>query len=279
MSQFLKLFKKVVKKIAVFFDKKAGRIEKRFRLMISVIILSTLMLFSTFFFFDKAIFFLPLLIFTTYFLTYFSLLEGIKNIGWFSLFFMPITVTVSFYLFYFLFPIRWLTRLPFIIIYSISIYANLLTSNIFNVGVEKSLQLYRAAFSVNFLYQAIVGYLLFNFLFSLKQIFLINVLGGGTIAFLLAFHLFWSIRLKKYIEREVLNYSLLVGIILAQLAFIISFMPANTTIASLFLTASYYSLGGIFYNFLDQRLFKETIREYVVVWLFVLVVTFLSLNW
>lgn len=272
MKKFLSSFHKN-------FLKKAGKIEKRYRLIVSVVILAGIMLFSTFFFFDKAVVFFPLLALSAFFLTYFSLLEGIEGVGWFGFFFMPLTLTLSFYLFYFLFPGRWLTRLPFILIYAVSLYAVLLTSNIFNVGVEKSLQLYRAAFSINFFYQVVVGFLLFNFLFSLKQIFVVNMVGVGIITFLLVFHLFWSIRLKKYVEEEVLKIAFLVGLILAQLALVVSFIPAKTTIAALFLTASYYSLAGLLYNFLDQRLFKETIREYVTVWFFVLTITFLSLNW
>ncbi len=268
-----------MKKLLAFFRKRAGKIEKRYRLIISVSALVGLMLFSTFFFFDKAVIFVPLLAIASFFFTYFSLLEEIEGVGWFGFFFMPVALSLSFYLFYFLFPGRWLTRLPFIVIYAISLYAVLLTSNIFNVGVEKSLQLYRAAFSVNFFYQAIVGFLIFNFLFSLKQIFIINAVAVGIIGFLLAFHLFWSIRLKKHIEPDVLKIALLTGLILAQLALVVSFIPITTPIAALFITASSYSLGGLFYHFLDQRLFKETIREYTIVWIFVLVIVFLSLNW
>lgn len=268
-----------MRKFLLGFRKKAGRIEKRFRLLISVLVLTSLMLLSTFFFFDKAFIFLPLFIVSAIFFTYFSLLEGIEGVGWFGFFFLPVVVTVSFYLFYFLFPARWLTRLPFIIIYSISFYAVLLTSNIFNIGVEKSLQLYRAAFSVNYFYLTVVSFLLFNFLFSLRQIFFVNLLGAAIVGFLLSFHLFWSIRLKKYIEEEILRLALLMGLILGELAFVASFVPVKTAIASLFLTAVFYSLGGLFYNFLDQRLFKETVRGYIIVCVFVMIIVLLSLNW
>lgn len=261
------------------FKKQASQIEKRYRLIMAVLILSVLMLFSTFFFFDKAVIFIPLLLISAFLLTYFSLLEGIEDIGWFGFFFMPLTITLSFYLFYFLFPARWLTRLPFIVIYGVSIYAILLVSNIFSVGVEKSLQLYRAAFSVNFFYQTIVAFLLFNFLFSLGQLFLITIIGVAMVSFLLSFHLFWTIRLKKYLEKDVLRFALLTGLILGEMALVVSFVPVKTAIAALFLTATFYSLGGIFYNFLDQRLFKETIREYTIVWVFVLIISLLSLSW
>ena len=268
-----------MKKIFQSVQKKVSKIEKRYRLIASSAILSFLMLFSTFFYFDKAVIFLFLLTVFSFSLTYFSLSEKIEGVGWFGFFFMPIVISISFYLFYFLFPIRWLTRLPFIIIYAISIYAVLLTSNIFNVGVKKSLQLYRAAFSVNFFYQTIASFLLFNFFFSLKQFFFVNALGTAVIVFLLSLHLFWTIRLKKYIEKEVLKYALFVSLVLAELSLLVSFVPVKTTIIALFLTTSFYSLSGLVFNYINERLFKETVREYAIVWIFVLLISLLSLSW
>ena len=195
-----------LKDLRYFFERRAIKIDKRLRLVISVLILGLLMLFSTFFNFDKAPIFLLIFVFTSYFLSYFSLLEGIKKIGWFGLFLMPLLITVFFYLFYFLFPGRWLTRLPFIFIYEVSIYAVLLCANIFNVGVEKNLQLYRAAYSINFFYQAVASFLFYNVLFSFKYNFLINVIGAGIFTFLLSLQLFWAIKLDKHLEKEILLY-------------------------------------------------------------------------
>jgi hypothetical protein len=268
-----------LKVIRQFIERRAIKIDKRIRLVISVIILGLLMLFSTFFNFDKAIFFLPIFITTTYLLSYFSLLEGIKKIGWFGLFLMPELITIFFYLFYFLFPARWLTRLPFIFIYEVSIYAVLLCANIFNVGVEKNLQLYRAAFSINFFFQAVVSYLFYNVLFSLKYNFLINMFGAGISAFLLSMQLFWSIRLNRFLDRSVLIYSVFTTLLMAEMGLLISFVPSRTAVYALFLTACYYSITGIIHHHIDEKLFEETIREYVSVWVFVLVITILSLSW
>lgn len=262
-----------------FFEKKASRVDKRLRLVISVLILGLLMLISTFFNFDKAFFFLPVFIVVTYFLSYFSLLEGIKKIGWFGLFLMPELITIFFYLFYFLFPGRWLTRLPFIFIYEVSIYAVLLCANIFNVGVEKNLQLYRAAFSINFFYQALVSFLFYNVLFSLKYNFFINVIGAGIGSLLLSLQLFWTIRLNKYLEKDVLIYSLFMALLMAEIGLLISFVPLRIPVYALFLSATYYSITGIICHYIDQKLFKETIREYVSVWVFVMIIILLSLSW
>jgi hypothetical protein len=268
-----------LKSIINSFKKKAIKIEKRLRFVISALVLTLTMLISTFFSFDKAYIFIPVFIVLTYFFTFFSVLEDIEKIEWFSLFFMPILLTLSFYLFYFLFPVRWLTRLPFMVLYAISAYALMLCANIFNVGVEKSLQLYRAAFSVNFFFQSLVGFFLFNVIFSFRLNFFFNGLLIALIIFLLAYHLYWSIRLRLGIEKENVLYAGLTAFLLFELAVVCSFVPLKPMIFSLFIISSYYSLAGLIYNHLDQRLFSQTVREYLFVWFFVLTVTLLSINW
>jgi len=270
--------KKIFKGILSGFTKKVLKIEKRIRFVTSTLALSSLMLFTTFFFFDKALVFIPILILVSYFFTFFAIIEGIEEIEWFSLFIVPVILTLSFYLFYFLFPVRWLTRIPFIIIYGISIYANLLTSNIFNVKMEKSLQLYRAAFSVNFFFHTIVIFLLFNNLLSFHLGFMINGLITGIVVFLLGLQLYWSVKMPPKLDREIFSYALLTAAVLVELTVILSFVAVRGTILSLFLASSYYSFGGLIYSYLDQRLFKETIREYLFVWGFVFIITLLAIK-
>ncbi len=254
------------------------RIEKRVRFVISSLLLSFLMLFSTFFLFDKAWFFIPVLGLFAYVLTYFSIIESIEKSEWLTLFILPVFFTISFYLFYFLFPVRWLTRVPFILIYSVSIYAMFLTSNILNVGVEKSLQLYRAAFSVNYFYQTVIVFLFSNILFSFRVNYLINALGLGIVMLPLAIQLLWSIKLDLTLEKAIFLYAALISIIVAQIALIVSFLPLKASLSALVVTASYYSLSGLINSYLDNRLFKQTIREYLFVWCFVLAIALLTLG-
>lgn len=256
-----------------------GTIEKRTRFIISTVFLTILLLISTFFFFDKAWLFIPIFIIAAYGATYFAVVEGIEKNEWVTLFFMPIMVTVSFYLFYFLFPVRWLTRIPFITFYAISIYAMFLVSNIFNVGGEKSLQLYRAAFSVNYFYQSLVVFLFSNLILSLKLNFftssiLFLILGGS-----IATHLFWSIKLELFWEKHVVSFGLLVGLIMWQVGLITSFIPLQSSVIALLLSAIFYSIGGLVYLHLDNRLFKETVREYVFVLIFVIIIVICTINW
>lgn len=259
--------------------RRMSKIDKRIRLVLSSLLLTFAVLIATFFQIENAIYFIPLLIFLSYVCTIFTLSEDIENIGWFSFFFMPIMLTITFYLEYYLVPGRWLTRLPFIVMYGISIYAILLTSNIFNVGVEKSLQLYRAAFSVNYFYHAIVLFMGLNFIFSMQMNSFINAFLVGGLGFLYGFQLLWSIRLKKYIEIDVLKYAAFIALILGQVALCVSFIPLKPISSSLLISISYYSFVGLVYHFLDERLFKETIREYLFVWIFVLLITLFSMSW
>lgn len=273
-----RIFKTFLKQIKFpLFNRVVGKIEKRLRFVISSVILTSLLLISTFFPFDQVWLFVPVFVLLSYFFTYFSLLEDIEKIEWTTLFIMPVIFTVVCYSFYFLFPVRWLTRVPYLFIYAVSMYALFLTSNIFNVGVEKSLRLYKAAFSVNYFYQTFLIFLSSNILFSLREYFIVNAIGVGVVSFALAMQLFWTIKLDLELSTEVRNHALFVGLLMAETALVLSFLPLQGSVLSLILASTYYSLGGLTSAHLDSRLFKSTVREYVVVLIFVWFVAGLTL--
>lgn len=259
--------------------RKLLKIEKRLRFVISTAIITVLFLFSTLFFFDKAFIFIPLLAFSTYLLVYFSLLEDIEKIEWLMLFLMPIFFVISTYLFYFLYPGRWLTRMPMAIFFAISFYALLLCSNIFNVGVEKSLQLYRPAFSVSVFYQLITLFFIFQVVMSFHFNFIVNGLLIGGIGLIMAIYFFWSINPKLYLDQEVIKYSGFVSLLLTELAVLFSFIPINPSIFSLFHVACYYVATGLVHAYLNRSLYKETIREYLIVFFIIFLIVLLTIKW
>lgn len=254
-------------------------IEKRIRFVISTISLILLILISTFFFFDKATIFIPILIIASYGASFFSLYEGIEKIEWYMLFLMPVLLSVAMYLFYFLFPVRWLTRIPFIVIYGISMYATLLSSNIFNVGVEKNLQLYRAGFSVNYFIQTMVFFLLGNVIASFHWGFLANAFLFGFLAWGMSLQLYWSIRLDMHLRKEVQNHAWLTALIVGEGSLLLSFLPLQESIFALVMAVLYYSVAGLTHLHLDERLFKHSIREYATILIVILVILFLSISW
>ena len=110
-------------------------IPKRVRFVISSFFLGACLLSSIVFGFDKSFIFLPLLLIATYVAVFFSVLDGVEKVEWYMLFITPLILTAVAYLYFFLLPTRWLTRLPYVAIYMVCIYAVLLTSNVLNVGV------------------------------------------------------------------------------------------------------------------------------------------------
>lgn len=255
-------------------------IPKRIRIVVSVFIMTAIMLLSTFA--DPATagwFFIPILFICAYFLTFISVFEEIDKIEWFTLFVMPVVFTIVFYLFFTLLPARWLSRLPYIVFYAFAFYAILLTSNIFNVGVEKSLQLYRAAFSVNFLFQTLITFLIAQVVFTLKQNFLVNSFVISLAILPLAIQLYWALNPIEELGKQIVQYALVTSVFLFQVVVLFSFIPLRPSIAALSITAVYYSLTGVLYHHIEEKLFKNVIREYIFVLIFVLSIVILTLKW
>ena len=253
------------KKPSNFFFKTFSRIEKRRRFIIATGLLTLLFLVTTFFSFEQILIFIPLIFLIVYFMTYFSILEGISRHEWFMLFIHPVYFSILIYLFYFFLPQRWLTRLPFVVIYSVSIYAILLSQNIFNVGASKSLQLFRAAFSVNYLFLTLGSFLTYSLIISLRMNFLFNFIAIFLASLPLSIQLLWSVAPSDLVERHLWRYAMFSSLILAETGVILSLMPLNQSIFALVLTAIFYSLNGLIQVYLQQALFKERVREYLIV--------------
>jgi len=66
----------------------------------------------------------------TILLSVFSLWGELSGVKYFLLLLLPVYFVIGASLFYFLLPVRWLTRLPFALVFGISVYLLMLTSNI-----------------------------------------------------------------------------------------------------------------------------------------------------
>ncbi len=270
-------FKK--KSLYPFFLHLFSPIGKRQRFIVSTFILTLLMLTSSFFSFDQALYFFILLLFCVYFFTFFSILEGIDRMEWLMLFLVPAYFTLTFYFFYFFLPGRWLTRLPYVSLYAVSIYAILLSSNIFNVGATKNLQLFRAAFSVNFLYITLTFFLISDLILSFSLYPIYNFIFFLLLLSPLVFQFLWSIDPRTDLKPDLKKYAFVISLLIAEAALVFSFIPIKSTILSLFLTALFYSLSGLFHAYIENRLFRERVREYIFVLIFVSIIILLSVQW
>ncbi len=270
---------KVITKLYTWSVKTFSPIGKRRRFIISTIILTFLYALSTLFSFEEMYVFVPLIILAVYVCTAFSILEGLSKHEWIMLFIHPIYFSVVWYLFYFFVPQRWLTRLPFLAIYVVSTYAILLSQNIFNVGVSKSLQLFRAAFSVNYLYLTIGAFLSTSLIVSLRLNFIFNALLIFVCMYPLVLHMLWSVEPRDYVSKQVSAYGFIISAVIAEAALILSFLPINQSIFALVVTCLFYSLTGTFQIYLQGSLFKERLREFIFVAIFACSILFLTVKW
>lgn len=171
-------------------------------------------------------------------------------------------------LFYFLLPRNFVSQLTILALFGIGLYGLYLTANIYSVAKARTIQLLYAAHAVGLFFTLLTSLLLTNTIFSLNLPFWGNGLLIGLIHFPLAFMALWSMKLEDFIAIELLHYSLLIAVFLAEFAVVISFLPVPVWNSSLFVTGLVYLILGLLQSFLKGRLFKNTMTEYKLVAIF-----------
>lgn len=183
-------------------------------------------------------------------------------------FFFPITVlpffyTLAFPFFYALVPERLITRLLITGIYAFGLYSLFLTQNIFAVSGIRTINLLRSARIVAFVITLLVFYFLVNFIFSLRLPVLLTPLAIFPLSFLMNVQSLWTYTLDKSQIKAISLFSLFVSISVVQLAYVLILWPVNASIYSLFLTGIFYTYSGLCHAWLERRLFKGILWEYV----------------
>lgn len=192
---------------------------------------------------------------------------------------LPLLFTAGIGLFYFLLPSSILTAIPVIILYFFGLYALFLSENIFSVASIRTIQLFRSASAVSFLLTLFISFLLYDTIFSFRLPFYFNAILVFCISAFLFLHGVWSVDLEEKVSPKVIHFSLLFSLGLGEIAFILSFWPISIALASLFLTSLVYVLLGLAQAYFSDRLFKRTIREYLVVGIVVFIVLLFYTNW
>lgn len=270
MKQFIRWFKKR----GITFS-----LDKRQRFTLQTIILTGGLVITQFGLSDYRFFLVGILTILSYFLTMWSLSEDITGIEWFLLFILPVLFTFFVSLFYFLLPPRMISRFLVTGIFAIGTYAILLVENIYNVAVNRSIQLTRAAQSIGLLLTLVVIFLSSNVVYSLRLSLWQNALILSPISFVLAVQSIWSVRLETKLARNLLIYAGLIAVGIGELSIVLAFWPIANAPYSLFLTSLYYSLIGIVQHYFLGRLFRNTVKEYFSVFLFTFFLTFFITQW
>jgi hypothetical protein len=254
-------------------------LTKRQQFVLITFILTSGMLFTQIISSDYRYIMVAILSVITYFASAFALREDLDGVEWLTLLVLPTAFTAGVGVFYFLLPIRWLTRIPFAVVYAVAMYALLLTENIYNVAANHTIALLRAAHTVGFLLTLVVFFLLTETVLSLRNYPIYNVLFIIPIALLLSVQILWSVTLESELSRRVWELSIVVTSVISQIMWITSFWPANLTIKALFITTCFYGISGMAQQYLMEKLYKRTAVEFLSVVVVVLFIFIISTKW
>ncbi len=163
--------------------------------------------------------------------------------------------------------------------FMIGYYATLLTGNIFNVAAVRSIQLLRVAHSIGFLVTVGTALMFYLVIASLHLSHLANFLTVFVVSLPLSFQAIWSINLASRVGEGERNFSLITALILAEIAWVLSFWPVGVSIFALFLTAIFYELVGIVQYHLGEKLNFRVANEFIFVAIAVFLLTIFTTVW
>jgi hypothetical protein len=212
-------------------------------------------------------------------LFFWSLREGLGKNSTLLTLILPAFFTAGVGVFWFLLPSNIFARLPMIVFYGLGIYALSLTMNVFTVSAVRTIALLRAARGVGFVLTLITLFLVYNAILSLKIPFWGNALLITALSFPLFLQGYWTIPLDKIITKDLLNISLVSSLVVGEIAVSLFFWPATLVVGSIFLTVAVYVLLGLGQAKLEQRLFTQTVREYLLVGILVFAGMYFATHW
>lgn len=189
-----------------------------------------------------------------FFLSIWALWEGLTPLKALILTILPVlfTLGVAVYYFYVL-PVRWLTRIPVTLFFGLIFYILLLSQNVFNVASVRTIPLYRVASTTVFVLTIITAFMLYSVMFAFNLIFFWNGLIVFLITFLLVIHVFWSLEMEG-INSVIIMYSIVISLVIGELAVVISFWPILKPINSVILATGLYITLGICTQTLKEKL-------------------------
>lgn len=213
-------------------------------------------------------------------LFFWSLKEGLgKNLTLLTLI-LPMFFTAGVGFFWFLLPVNFWARLPVIFLYGIGVYALSLTLNIYTVAATiRTIALLRAARGVGFVLTLLTSFLVFDAILSFKLSFWANSLLSLVFSFPLFFQGFWSVNLEKESKPELLLISAVSALVIAEVALALFFWPVTVVGGSSFLTIAVYILLGLGQAKLEQKLFVQTVKEYLWIGTVVFIGMFIATHW
>lgn len=170
-------------------------------------------------------------------------------------------------------------KLVFLAVFIVGYYASLLTSNILNVAAVRSIQLLRVAHSIGFLVTVTSALFFYIVIASFHQSSFVNFAAIFFVTFPLSLQAIWSVNLETKIGEQIRSFSLLIALVLAEIAWVMSFWPVGVSIFALFLAAVFYELVGIVQYHLGEKLSPRIANEFIIVAVAVFLLTIITTVW
>lgn len=161
----------------------------------------------------------------------------------------------------------------------ISFYILLLTQNIYNIAAARSIGLVRAAAVSGTLFTVISAFLAYGVVWLYNWPFWLLAPAVFLISFVLFVLAIWSQHLEEKIDTKTAIFSLILALVVAQLALALSFWPILPLIAALVLSIAFYVVLGLTQFELQERLTSRVVYEYLTIAAVVLVLILVTTRW
>lgn len=191
----------------------------------------------------------------------------------------PVLFTLAVGLFYFVLPARWATRILMLTTFAFGFYATLLVQNIYVISVARSIKLLQAAKTIGFLLAVISAFGLYYILYSLHAHLVFVVLGIFGISFLLIISVIWSVALADFVGKTELLHTVILTLALTEIGTFMTFWPVSVAFAAIFLAGNFYTFVGLSQHWLENRLFKRVLWEFVWVTALLFLILFFTARW
>lgn len=257
---------------------KSTLIGKRERFVVSVIFLSTCLFISEYFLGRSGMILIFVLAFLTDLLLYLSVKGDLKDNFSPQVFILPFLYSLAIGLFYLLIPARLLTRIGITSLYALGLYSLYLSENIFIVSSMRTIALLTSARTVTFTITLLSYFFLSNVVFALHLNVFLTLFLIFCFTFPLILQSIWIYTLDKSIKSN-MDWALFLTVSIFELSILLWFWPSTPTLIALFLTGVFYTIVGLSQVWLEKRLFKGVIWEYVLVSFIVFAVLFFYTPW
>lgn len=170
-------------------------------------------------------------------------------------------------------------KLIYLAVFAVGYYAAMLCGNIYNVASLRTIQLLRAAHSIGFILALVSSLFYFLIISSLHLDSFFNLILVFLISFPLILISLWAVELSDKVGERVLRLSLFLALIVAEFSWAVSFWPLTVSVWALYLSAAFYVLVGVTQYLLEDKLFKTTIREFILVSVVIFLLVIFTAAW